>query len=275
MLLHELPVDRDSVGIGLGAVHDALRELLVVTLVAALLVVVAAYLDEIEGAWRVLVPRHLLRHAVPVVVHSQRRRARGVLLLDSAGDGLSNLLTTHVGTLGNLVADAPHNDAGVVAVAAHHESSVVLKVRYAYAHGLAVDDGLLLTREVVAVVILAFLLLPLVETFVDNQHTQRVAGVEEGFGGQVMARAHGIVALCLHQFYLAYLGTVDGGTAQKSVVVVDAAAAKFHRLAVEQETLVGRERDSADAEGDFQGIANATSSVEQADASFVAVRIVY
>ena len=70
VLLREAPVARDGVGIGLRAVHDALRELLVVALVAALLVVVAAHLDEVEGAWRVLVPRHLLRRAVPVVVHS-------------------------------------------------------------------------------------------------------------------------------------------------------------------------------------------------------------
>ena len=193
-------------------------------------------------------------------------------MLDGACDGVGNLLAAgYVGALGYLVAYAPQDDGGVVAVAAHHECGIVLEVGDARSYGLSVADDLLLAGEVITVVIAPLGFLPLVETFVDDEQAQAVASVEESLGRQVVAGADGIEALRLEQLGLADLSSIDGGGAQQAVVMVDAAAAQLGGLAVEQEAPLGREGDAAHAEGNDQGIVLAGCGAE-ADAGGVTVR---
>jgi hypothetical protein len=54
-----------------------------------------------------------------------------------------------------------------------------------------------------------------------------------------VAGADGVVAVGLEQLDLALLGAVDGGGAERAVVVVDAAALQLERLAVEPEAVRG------------------------------------
>ena len=65
-------------------------------------------------------------------------------MLDGSRDGVGNLLAArHVGALGYLVANAPHDDRGVIAVSAHHQRGIVFEIGDTCAHGLSVNDDLL------------------------------------------------------------------------------------------------------------------------------------
>ena len=141
------------------------------------------------------------------------------------GDGFGAL------ALDDLIARAPGDDGGVVAVAKHH--------------GLGVARAPLVEEEVVVGTYL--LRTPTVEGLVDDEETQFVAGVEERGGGRIVAGAHGIVAGFLHEAGLAVLGIGVGGSTQQTVIVVDASSEEFDGLPVEEESLGGVPCDGADA----------------------------
>ena len=134
-------------------------------------------------------------------------RARGIKPPDVVGR-LGDLDALGVGALGDFVADAPEDHAGMVAVAQDHGVQIALPP--------------VLEEPVVVVGVLA--LLPAVEGFVHDQHAQPVAGVEEGRRGRIVAGADGIEAAGLQQLDAALLGAVNGRRAQRPVVVVHAAA---------------------------------------------------
>ena len=69
---------------------------------------------------------------------------------------------------------------------------------------------------------------------------EAVAGVEHRPAHRVVRAADGVEAGRLQQLDPALLGAVDGGRAERSVVVVDARAAEVDRLAVDAEAPVGR-----------------------------------
>ena len=133
------------------------------------------------------------------------------------------LATGHIGSLGNLVTDTPHDDTGVVAVAAHHKCHVFFMV----------------ASEILAVVIGTLGFFPLVEHLVDDEHAEAVASVKESLCGQIVATPNGIVALRFQKLHLAYFSTVYASGSQKSIIMVYTAAIEFGRLAVEQEAFCG------------------------------------
>lgn len=65
------------------------------------------------------------------------------------------------------------------------------------------------------IVLLAFSFLPLVEGFMNHQHTQSVASIKEILGHLIVGTSDGIVAVSFHQFHFPFFGTVDGGRLPK------------------------------------------------------------
>ena len=78
---------------------------------------------------------------------------------------------------------------------------------------------------------------PGVKGFVDHQHAQAVAGIQQGRGGRVVRGADGVVPGGFEQLDLALLGAVVAGRAQRAVVVVDAAALQLQRHAVQAQAV--------------------------------------
>ena len=89
---------------------------------------------------------------------------------------------------------------------------------------------------------------PTVESLVDDQHTQRVAGIEEGPRGGVVRGTDEVEASLLHQPHLADLSIVEGHRPKDAVVVMHAGSVDKQRLAIEHETLLSIERKGANAE---------------------------
>ena len=88
---------------------------------------------------------------------------------------------------------------------------------------------------------------PAVEGLVHHEHAQPVTRREEGGRHRVVRRADRIVAVGLEQLDSARLGTVDGGGAERAVIVMHTAAAQRDRLAVESKAEGGVPREGADA----------------------------
>ena len=105
---------------------------------------------------------------------------------------------------GNLVADAPHEDARVIAVALHDGSLIASRP--------------LLEVEVVVVVALSFE--PCIKRFVDNKHSQTVAGVEECSRRTVVSRAYGIEPVVLERLNTSCLRLFESCSTKHAVVVV-------------------------------------------------------
>ena len=87
-----------------------------------------------------------------------------------------------------------------------------------------------------------------VESLVDDEHTYRVAGIEEGAGGGVVRGADEVETGFLHLPYLTDLGGIEGHGTEHAVIVMHAGAIDEKRLVVEQEAFLGIERERADAE---------------------------
>ena len=133
--------------------------------------------------------------------------------------------------LNDLVAQAPGNDARVVAVAQHHGVDVLAVA--------GVDHG--------GIVVFQLCRAPPVEGLANDEHAQRVAGIEKCPRGGVVAGADEVEARLLHLLHLAYFGGIEGHGSQHAVVVVHAGAVEEHGLTVEHEAPLGVEREGADA----------------------------
>ena len=134
--------------------------------------------------------------------------------------------------LGYLVADAPHDDAGVVAELPEKIDQVSFSP--------------LVEQTVVAVG--AFGQFPLVERLGHEHHAHLVAGLHQFRGGHVVGGADGVAAHVPEDAYLSADGRIVDRRTQRAEVVVQAYAFEAGLLAVEEETLVGHERQRADAE---------------------------
>ena len=132
----------------------------------------------------------------------------------------------------DFIAYGPAEDAGVVAVAAHHHVEVV-------------EAPLV---EQLTVVVVGLLLAPAVERLVDDQQSQLVAGIKERGRRRVVTGAHGVEASLLEQAHLAQLGVVVGRSAKQSVVVMHAGTEELDGLAVEQQPVLGVPVERAHAE---------------------------
>ena len=73
--------------------------------------------------------------------------------------------------------------------------------------------------------------------------------MEEAFRRRVVRCAYGIVSGRLHQFYLPYLRLVEGCGTEDAVVVMYTSTVEQQRIAIEQQSLVGRIFYGAYSEG--------------------------
>ena len=98
------------------------------------------------------------------------------------------------------------------------------------------------------IVIFALPLLPLVKCFVNDQHAELVAHIEEILGHLVVGASDGVETIGLHQFYFSFFGTVYGSGTQQTVVMMQATAFRFQRLTIQLEAFIGRKGDGTYAE---------------------------
>ena len=105
---------------------------------------------------------------------------------------------------GNLVADAPHHDGGVVAVGAHE----------------VLDIAVAPLLEEPRIAVLALRIDPHIETLGHHHHTHRVADIHLHLTRHIVRRADGVAAHLLHRLDLAYQGGLVDGSTQGTQVVV-------------------------------------------------------
>ena len=163
IVMHQFPVAEGIARITLRLPHHTLGVALMVAGVFVNHVVIATNVEHLEMRvvdLPVAVPgAEGLGHRTCVV-----NLLDGCLQLASCGDHADIL------TLDDLVADTPADDAGVVHVALYHRMDILTIAR--------VDK-----RGVVVGVLLRA---PSIEGLTNDEHTQRVAGIEEGSRGGVM-----------------------------------------------------------------------------------------
>ena len=100
--------------------------------------------------------------------------------------------------VGDLVADAPHHDGRVVAVAHQHRGEVALPV----------------VLEELRIIVDVLGLLPHVRKLIHHQQAQLVAGVQEIAGRRIMGAADGIEAGVLELANAAVFGRAESGRAE-------------------------------------------------------------
>ena len=137
--------------------------------------------------------------------------------------------------VGDFVADAPENDAGMIAVAAQLRAPVLLVP--------VVEEQMIIVRPLAA--------LPAIKRLVHHQHAHPVAQIEQFRRGRIVAGADGVAAHLLQNLNLPLQRAGVDGRAERAQVVMVANAVESDALAVQQETVVGGELDRADAEGRF------------------------
>ena len=135
--------------------------------------------------------------------------ARRVLLVADVGEPLRHLPAVRLRLLEDLVPDAPHHDARVVAVPPDHVAQVALAP----------------LGEVLAVAVLDLRLAPHVEGLVQDEEAHPVGGVQQLGRGRVVARADGVRAHALQDLELALDRPAVDGRAERAEVVVVAHAA--------------------------------------------------
>ena len=127
------------------------------------------------------------------------------------GDNLDAL------ALDDLIAYAPAEYRGMIAVAQHHRFNVLVPPLV----------------DVARIVVGGFAVAPSVKRFVDYDQSLSVALVKECRRRRVVACAHGIESCLLHQRHLAGFGGIVAACSEHSVVMMGASAVEHYRLAVE------------------------------------------
>ena len=162
----------------------------------------AAYPDR-DDPVGIFVPTKLA--SVPEVIGTDGCETGCIVLADGIHQSFGNQVSLRfISTLLHLVTDTPHNDRGMIPVTADRRSQIPVAP---------------FIKELM-IVLLAFSFLPLVEGFMNHQHTQSVASIKEILGHLIVGTSDGIVAVSFHQFHFPFFGTVDGGGSQKSVIVM-------------------------------------------------------
>ena len=224
MVLHDRPVPESIPGEALRLPHHALRVALMVGGMLEYHIVIAHHVEHLGV--RVI--------DLPVAVPGTKGLGDGARLipcqdgsLELAGGGNH----TDILSLDDLIADAPADDAGVVAVALHHLADVV---------GVARVDkrGIVVGRLGRA---------PAVEGLADDEHADGVAGIEEGACSRIMTRPDKVEASLLHQPDLTDFGSIESHRSEHAVVVMHTGTINQERLAVEQEATLCIEGEGADA----------------------------
>ena len=126
-----------------------------------------------------------------------------------------------VAGFGNLIADAVHKHAGMVEVLLHNGFYVFFPVIGKF---LCIVEG-------------ALGRIPGVEGFLQHQHAQSVAGLQQRAGRRVVGNADGVEPCRLTQLHPARLGAGKGCCTQHTIVMVVACAPQQHALAVEPQAV--------------------------------------
>ena len=142
--------------------------------------------------------------------------------MDDVGELLRQPSAIGTALFGDLVADAPHHDAGVIAVAVDELTQV----------------GLVPVLPVFGEPILDFGDLPHVEGLVHHEQAHAVRQFEQLRRGRIVAGADGVHAHPLHDLQLPLQRAAIDGGAERSQIVVHADAVEAPRAAVQQEALV-------------------------------------
>ena len=185
-----------------------------------------------------------------------RDGARGVERLHIAaeprGDGREVGGVARIGVVGivDLVADGPHDNRRMIAVAQDH----VLNVAVGPLVKIGMVAGGAEARAVPVVHPFPFAVGPFVERLVHDEKAELVAKVEEFGGGRIVAAPNGVGAGLLENSQAAFPDLTRDGRAESAGVFVEADALELHGLAVEPEAGVGVELDGADAEGSAIGV---------------------
>src|SRR5437763_11395777 len=103
--------------------------------------------------------------------------------------------------------------------------------------------------EVAAVIEFAFVRLPHIKRFIENQKTEPVACIQKRRGGWVVGCSHRVVTGSLEQLNPALLSTVKRRGPERTVVVVDAATREFDGVAVQQQSFFCRPRERPNTKG--------------------------
>ena len=187
------------------------------------------------------------------------RRAGGVFLVADGDQFLGHLVAVAVKLVGDLVADAPEDDAGMVAVSPQH--------------GPQVGVVPLVEIEVIAERRLAAGVLgkvegpvprPFVEGLIKYIHPHLIAQVVKLRRKRMMARADGVAAHLLETGD-AICPHADGhGIAKRTRVLMQAHALEFGGLAVDQQPARGVVFQLADAEARRRFIQNAVRQRQRA-----------
>ncbi len=120
------------------------------------------------------------------VVAGRGRGPRGVFAVADIDEPLGHFITILRALLGDFVADAPEHDAGMIAIAIEHARQVALAP--------LVEEAAVAVRRLAR--------LPFVKGLVHDHEAHRVAEVQQGRIGRVVARADGVAAHALEDFQL-------------------------------------------------------------------------
>ena len=146
-------------------------------------------------------------HRAFATIHTLRAGTCAIKLMDDLLHQFRIFVAHFVVLFGYLVADAPHNDAGMVAMHEDEVGEVALPPGFAR----AVDGGLIDLLEEAAVAVLALGIDPHVHRFGHDHHAHFVADIHLPGGGHVVRGADGIAAYLLEQSHLTTEGRLVEG----------------------------------------------------------------
>lgn len=218
------PIVECLMRIGFRASHNAGGDALTVVAVALEIIVVAA---DIESCVEAVGGR-----LVGDQIESGSDGARGIEGTQVICEDPGFLCTQRFAAFGDFVADAPHHDRWVIAVAQDHGIDVPLPP--------IVKDDVVIFR------VLA--LRPAIKGFVEHHHAEPVAGGQECRRGRIVGGANAGESGFFEDLDAALLGAIEGGGAQRSVVVVNAPPGQLDGFPVEQESFFGGPFERANAE---------------------------
>ena len=213
---------------GLAAVDHPAGIFFMVLVVQAFAVVVAHHVQQGSAVLGIL-PGHVVGaeggQAVPPGVMAEHLPAQGL-------GGVVALLGVPVGVV-DLIADAPHDEAGVVPIPAYPAGHILLEP-------LGEEAGIVIGRLAAQ---------PHVKGLVDHHNAQLVRQLHHGGGGHVVRGAQGVHAHVLHDFQLPPGGGAVEGRAQAAQVVMQAHAVEHQTPVIQEQSLIRENLHRAEATG--------------------------